>query len=241
MQKNPPDKIEEVYKFAPLDAYSRRERILIRLADWVFYLLIKLFGATTRFETEGWEHLEHLERAQSTPIYVFWHNRIFLSVYRFRRRKMVVITSQSFDGEYIARFLTRFGYGAIRGSSTRGGVKALIEMIRLMRRGLPMTFTADGPKGPKYTAKPGAVLLAKKTGSPIVVCSVEARRFFSLASWDNLQIPMPFNRAKVFVSAPIYVDENSNNEEIEKKRLEMQYQLDELVKLGEQWRDSFKN
>ena len=241
MRKNLPDKIEKVYKFAPLDAYSRRKRMTIRLADLIFYAAINLFGVTTRFETDGWEHLEKLERENIPPIYVFWHNNIFVAVYPFRRRKMVVITSQSFDGEYIARFLTRFGFGAIRGSSTRGGVKALVEMIHLMREGLPMTFTADGPKGPKYTAKPGAILLAKKTGCPVVVCSVTARRFWSLKSWDNLQIAPPFNRAKIFVSAPIYVSKEANDLEIEEKRLEMQNRLDELVELGEQWRDSFNN
>ncbi len=239
MTKNLQGKTEEVYQFAPLDAYSLRERLLIHLADWSFYLLIKIIGKTTRFEAEGWENLENLERQNIAPIYVFWHDRIFLSVYYFRFRRMVVMTSQSFDGEYIARFIGRFGFGAIRGSSTRGGVKALVEMIRLLREGLPMTFTADGPKGPRRVAKPGAILLAKKTGSPIIVCSVEPQRFWSLGSWDKMQIPKPFARAKVFVSEPFYVSKNADDAEIEKKLLEMQYRLDESVKLGKQWRDSF--
>ncbi len=239
MAKNLQSKTEAVYQFAPLDAYSLRERLLIHLADWTFYLLIKIIGGTTRFAAEGWENLEQLERQSVAPIYVFWHDRIFLSVYYFRFRSMVVMTSQSFDGEYIARFIRRFGFGAIRGSSTRGGVKALVEMIRLLRAGLPMTFTADGPKGPRYLAKPGAILLAKKTGNPIIACSVEPRKFWTLGSWDKMQIPKPFTRAQVFVSEPIYVSTDADQREIEKKRLELQYRLDESVKLGKQWRDSF--
>src|SRR5215212_8878475 len=161
-------KIREVYEFASLANYSFKERLMIRLADYAFYLMINLIGKTVRFEREGWENFEVIEQTGKVPIYTFWHNRIFLGTYFFRRRGIVVITSQSFDGEYIARFIQRFGYGAVRGSSTRGGVAALVEMIRLMRENLPMGFTIDGPKGPKYVAKIGACLLAKKTGNPLM-------------------------------------------------------------------------
>jgi lysophospholipid acyltransferase (LPLAT)-like uncharacterized protein len=231
-------KIREVYEFASLASYSLKQRWLIRLADFAFYFLIKLIGKTVRFETEDWENFEAIERAGKLPIYTFWHNRIFLGTYFFRRRGIVVITSQSFDGEYIARFIQRFGYGAVRGSSTRGGVAALVEMIRLMRAGLPMGFTIDGPKGPKYVAKIGACLLAKKTGNPLMPFSVEAEKSWHLKSWDNLQIPKPFSRARVFIAEPVYVTEDASDEALENKRRELQKSLDELVKRGEQWRES---
>jgi lysophospholipid acyltransferase (LPLAT)-like uncharacterized protein len=231
-------KIREVYQFATLAGYSFRQRLLIRLADFAFYFLINLIGKTVRFEPEGWENFEAIERAGKIPIYTFWHNRIFLGTYFFRRRGIVVITSQSFDGEYIARFIQRFGYGAVRGSSTRGGVAALVEMIRLMRAGLPMGFTIDGPKGPKYVAKIGACLLAKKTGNPMMPFAVEAEKFWSLKSWDNLQIPKPFSRARLIIAEPVYVPADASDEVLENKRLELQKSLDELVARGEQWRKS---
>jgi lysophospholipid acyltransferase (LPLAT)-like uncharacterized protein len=232
-------KIREVYRFASLDDYSLKQRWLIRLADYAFYFLINLIGKTVRFEpAEGWENFEAIERAGKLPIYTFWHNRIFLGTYFFRRRGIVVITSQSFDGEYIARFIQRFGYGAVRGSSTRGGVAALVEMIRLMRARLPMGFTIDGPKGPKYVAKIGACLLAKKTGNPLMPFAVEAEKFWQVKSWDNLQIPKPFSRARVFIAEPIYISPDAGDEALENKRLELQKSLDELVKRGEQWRES---
>lgn len=231
-------KIPEVYQFASLSGYSFKERFLIRLADFAFYFLINLIGKTVRFETEGWENFEAIERAGKVPIYTFWHNRIFLGTYFFRRRGIVVITSQSFDGEYIARFIQRFGYGAVRGSSTRGGVAALVEMIRLMKKGLPMGFTIDGPKGPKYVAKIGACLLAKKTGNPLMPFAVEAEKFWQVKSWDNLQIPKPFTRARLIIAEPIYVAADANDEILENKRQELQKSLDELVKRGEQWRKS---
>lgn len=233
--------VEKVYKFSPLSEYSLKQRLGIRVADWAFFLLIKLIGSTIRFETEGWEHFEAIEKSGKKPIYAFWHNRIFPGTYFFRDRGIVVLTSQSFDGEYIARFIQRFGYGAIRGSSSRGGAGALVEMIRHMRRGLPMAFTVDGPRGPRYEAKTGAVLLAKKTGHPIMPFVVEPAKYWTFPSWDKLQIPKPFSRVSVIIAKPLYVNGNADDEEIERVRSELQKSLDELVRRGEQWRESTTN
>lgn len=239
MEKDLKKKMQEVYQRAPLSDYSLKERLIIYLADFAFYFLIKTIGKTLRYETEGFENLEKIKKEGKLPIYAFWHNRIFPMAYFFRNQGVAVIASKSFDGEYIARFITRLGYGAIRGSSTRGGVKALVEMIRLMREGVPMAFTIDGPKGPRYVAKSGACLLAKKTGNPIISLIVECEKFWTINSWDKLQIPKPFSRAKIFVAEPIYVSSSANDIEIEKKRGELQIKLDELVKIGEQWREIF--
>ena len=230
-------KIDDVYRFAPLESYSTREKFSIRLADLIFYALIKLIGKTIKFDTEGWENFERIKRDGQVPIYAFWHNRIFLATYFFRNRRIVVITSQSFDGEYIARFIQRFGYGAVRGSSTRGGVGALVELIRLMKKGLPAGFTVDGPKGPRYVAKSGAILLAKKTGNPVMPFSVEIKNRWTLGSWDKLQIPKPFSRARVFIAEPVYVSKNADDAEIENKLAELQRKLDELTETGNHWRE----
>ena len=225
---------------ADLSAYSFKQKLIIHLAERAFYVLIKIIGKTIRYETNDWENFLQIERAGKVPIYSFWHNRIFAGTYFFRNRGIVVITSQSFDGEYIARFIQRFGYGAVRGSSTRGGVGALVEMIRLMKKGSPMGFTVDGPRGPRYTAKSGALLLAKKTGNPLMPFVVETEKHWTINSWDKLQIPKPFTRAKIFIHEPLYVANNADDAEIEIKRLELQEKLDELVANGEQWRNSIK-
>lgn len=227
---------ENIYKFAALAEYSFRERFIIRAADLAFYFLIKLIGKTLRFEVEGLQHLEKINSENKIPVYATWHNRIFPSVYFLRNQGIVVITSQSFDGEYIARFIQRFGFGAVRGSSTRGGVNALVKMIRLMRENLPMCFTVDGPKGARYVAKSGAVLLAKKTANPVLPFLIVPRGFWTINSWDKLQIPKPFTRARVYFAEPIYVESAANEAEIENKRLELQRKLDEAVGSGEQWR-----
>ena len=228
--------LERAYAFRDLSAYPVKKRLLIRAADLVFFLLIKLIGRTVRFETEGWEHWEAASQEGRLPIYTFWHNRVFLSTYFWQRRRIVVMTSQSFDGEYIARFIQRFGYGAARGSSSRGGVGAVVEMVRLMRAGCPTAFTIDGPKGPRYVAKMGAVLLAKKTGSPVLPFTITCKSFWQAKSWDAFQIPKPFTRARVLIAPPIFVPPDADEAALEEKRDELQRALDEINRRGEEWK-----
>jgi lysophospholipid acyltransferase (LPLAT)-like uncharacterized protein len=221
------ERVARAYRFAGLSGYGLRERLLIRAADLAFYLVIGALGRTARFRVEGWEHWEEAGRG-GPPIMAFWHEQIFLTTYYFRRRRIVVMTSQSFDGEYIARFIQRFGYGAARGSSTRGGVGALVEMARLVRAGCPAGFTADGPRGPRRVAKPGPLLLAKKTGRPVLPFAVNAERFWTLPSWDRLQIPRPFTAAAVRLAPPIRVPPDADDRALEHKREELQRALDAL-------------
>jgi len=226
-------RVARAYRFADLSGYGFGERLLIRAADLAFYLSIGAVGRTVRFRVEGWEHWEGANAGGRPPIYAFWHDQIFLATYYFRRRRIVVMTSRSFDGEYIARFIQRFGYGAARGSSTRGGVGALIEMARLVRAGCPAGFTADGPRGPRHVAKLGPVALAKKTGRPVLPFAVNAERCWRVGSWDRLQIPRPFTRAVVRLAPPIGVPADADERLLEEKRAELQRALELLSGPGD--------
>lgn len=233
-ERSPSANIDRAYSFNDLSAYSLKDRLIIRAADLVFFLLIKLIGRTIKFKIEGWENWEAASVDGRLPIYTFWHNRVFLSTYFWRRRRIVVMTSRSFDGEYIARFIQRFGYGAARGSSTRGATGAVVEMIRLMRAGCPTAFTIDGPKGPRYVAKMGAILLAKKTGNPILPFTITAERFWEAKkSWDGFQVPKPFTRAHVGIAPPIFVAPDADDEELKAKRDELQRALEGLDHRGD--------
>jgi lysophospholipid acyltransferase (LPLAT)-like uncharacterized protein len=229
---------ERAYAFADLSAYSLKQRLMIRAGDLLFYLLIKLVGWTARFEVEGWEHFEAASANGQVPIHAAWHECIYLGVYFWRGRRIVYMTSRSFDGEYIARFLQRFGFGAVRGSSSRGGARALIEMARLVRNGIQVGFTVDGPRGPRHVAKTGAVMLAKKTGQPILPFQVTAARRWQISSWDRMQLPLPFTRARVEISAPIYLPRDADDKAVEAKRDELQNVLDQISQHGEDWRAS---
>ena len=231
-----PEETLKVYELESLVKYSFRERLLIRIADLAFYMAIKLIGATMRWEIAGEENLDGVKADGRQPIYCLWHDRIFGGTYFLRDRGIVVITSQSLDGEYIARFLKRFGFGTVRGSSSRGGVKALVEMIRYMRHGLPMAFTVDGPRGPRYVAKTGPVILAKKTANPILAFSVECSGFWTVGSWDRMQIPKPFTRARFTFAEPIFVPADADDALLESKRMELQKSLEALVENGDVWR-----
>lgn len=228
--------VARAYKFADLSSYPWKKRILIRCADLAFFFLIKVIGRTIRWQVEGWKNWEDATRQDHVPIYTFWHNRVFLATYFWQKRRIVVMTSQSFDGEYIARFIQRFGYGAARGSTTRGGTGAIVEMVRLMRAGLPTAFTIDGPKGPRCVAKMGAVLLAKKTGQPILPFTITPQRYWEAkGSWDRAQAPFPFTRARVDIAPPILVPADADEEELAAKRDALQAVLDELDRRGLEW------
>ena len=232
------DRGERAYAFADLSAYTLKQRLMIRGADLTFYLLIKFVGRTARFEIEGWEHFAAVTKEGHVSIFAAWHECIYLGVYFWRQRRIVYMTSRSFDGEYIARFLQRFGFGAVRGSSSRGGARALIEMARLVRKGIQVGFTVDGPRGPRHVAQPGAVLLAKKTGQPILPFHVTAARRWQISSWDRMQLPLPFTRARVEIAAPIYVPDDADDVTLAAKLDELQQALEAINQRGEEWRNS---
>lgn len=234
------EQIDKVYQFKPLDGYTFKERVMIRLAGWVFYVLIKLISKTLRFETEGVDWLTDNSRSYDQPIMCVWHDRIFAGMYYLRDRGLVVMSSISFDAEYTARSIQRLGFGVIKGSSTRGGTRALVEMIRLMKHGVPTAFTIDGPRGPRYEAKPGPPLLAKRTGNPMIPLGVEVEKYWTLNSWDKFQIPKPFSRAKMFFGEPIFVNTDADDGQLEAKRMELQNALDDLVERGKEWSASLR-
>jgi lysophospholipid acyltransferase (LPLAT)-like uncharacterized protein len=241
MKGQPSDRVARVYSFADLSEYSFKDRFLIRAADLAFYFLIRFLGVTARFEVEGWEHHDRVTESGGLPIYVFWHERIMMTTYWWRNRKIVVLTSRSFDGEYIARFIQRFGYGAVRGSSTRGAAGAVLEIARLMRAGCTTCFVVDGPRGPRHVAKMGPVLLAKRVGHPIVPVTMALKRRWTMPSWDLFQVPKPFTRAKVFVAEPIYVSSDADETALENKLSELQTVLEDLDRRCEEWRDSLSS
>jgi lysophospholipid acyltransferase (LPLAT)-like uncharacterized protein len=167
--------------------------------------IISVLGRTLRWQVEGTEHYDAVIASGRQPILAFWHGRILPSTYYFRDRQIVVITSQNFDGEWIARIITRFGYGTARGSTSRGGARALVQMRRELSEGRPVAFTIDGPRGPARVAQAGAAWLAGATGQPIVPFHIEADRAWTMKSWDRAQIPKPFSTLAVAIGEPIEV------------------------------------
>jgi lysophospholipid acyltransferase (LPLAT)-like uncharacterized protein len=189
------------------------------------YRMIAALGRTLRWRTEGLEHLDAIHAHGRQPIMAFWHGRILPATYYFRRRGIVVITSENFDGEWIAGIIERFGYGTARGSTSRGGMKALLQLTRTMDEGKPAGFTLDGPRGPARVAQPGAIWLAKATGNPVVPFHLEADRHWTLNSWDRTQVPKPFSTVAISMGEPFYVPPNADDREMDGLRTSLEHRL----------------
>ena len=203
---------------------SRAKRAQVTAISTVGVPLIAGLGASLKWIVEGLEHL-HLEGGGRRPIMAFWHGRVLTAAYYFRRRGIVVMISENFDGEWIARIIQQFGFRTSRGSSSRGGQRALLKLKREMERGCPSGFAVDGPRGPARCAQPGAIWLAKLTGNPVVPFHTEASSYWTLKSWDRTQIPKPFSTIALTVGAPIDVPREADAPQLETKRVELEQSL----------------
>jgi len=189
------------------------------------YRLINALGHTLRWRVEGLHHLDAIRAAGRQPVMAFWHGRILPATFYFRRRGIVVITSEHFDGEWIARIIERFGYGTARGSTSHGGRKAMLQLVREMQQGRPAGFTLDGPRGPALVAQPGAIWLARTTGNPVLPFHLEASRHWSMRSWDRTQIPKPFSTVALVVGEPMPVPAEASDADLERWRVELEIRL----------------
>jgi lysophospholipid acyltransferase (LPLAT)-like uncharacterized protein len=226
----------QAYAFSDLSGYGLRDRILIRAADLLFYYLIRCVLPTVRWEVQGIEHLNSIYESGHRVIFTFWHACILSATWFWRNRGIVVMSSTSRDAEYTCRVIKRFGYGAARGSSARRTGRAMAEMVQCLMNGIDVAFTIDGPRGPAFVAKAGAVTLARHTGQAILPFHIAARRFISLPSWDQLEVPLPFTRAITLIAEPIFVPPHASSQEISARQAALQSALDRLRREGEAWR-----
>ena len=190
--------------------------------------LVEAIGATYRWRETGTEHLREVERQGRHPILALWHGRILSATLYFRDRGVVAMTSENFDGEWVARLMSRFGYHAARGSTSRGGARALAQLRREMASGRAAAFTVDGPRGPARVAQPGAAWLASATGNPIVPFHIEASRAWTVKSWDSHQVPKPGSVVAVAIGRPIELPPSSDEAAIELGRLAVEAALVDL-------------
>ena len=166
-------------------------------------------------------------------IFPFWHRCILAATWLYRHQHLAVMTSLSLDGEYIARVIRRLGFMPVRGSSSRGGQRALLEMVKLLAKGNAVAFTIDGPRGPRYVAKRGPVPPARLSGAAITAFYVAVERAWVLKTWDGLVIPKPFSRIYVRVARKILVQSDADDAALEHYHQEMQSALDRVTAFAE--------
>ena len=189
---------------------SPRKRAEAAAIATLGYPVVRALTSTWKWKVSGAEHVDAITQAGHHPILALWHGRILAATPYFANRGIVAMASENFDGEWIARLLGKFGYGAARGSTSRGGPAALRQLVRDVKAH-GVAFTLDGPRGPAEVAQPGAVWLARATGQPLLPFHSEAASSWTLKSWDRTQIPKPFTAVAMAIAAPIYVPRDADD------------------------------
>ncbi|HKD86760.1 MAG TPA: lysophospholipid acyltransferase family protein [Terriglobales bacterium] len=213
--------------------FTLLQRIQLTLVSWIVPLILRLIGCTLR-ATMTYEEGSIQNPDEGYPgIFPFWHRCVLPATWLYRHQHPAVMTSRSLDGEYIARVISRFGFLPVRGSSTRGGQRALLEMNKLLREGHAVAFTIDGPRGPRYVAKRGPVLLARMSGVAITAFFVAVERAWVLKTWDALMIPKPFSRIHVRFAKKIFVPPDADDVALERYHADMQAALERITAFAE--------
>ena len=187
---------------------ARRDRWLARIGT----VLLRLLAVTWRVRWANAAGLDALRAAKRAHVYVLWHGEMLPLLYAFRGRGIAILISEHGDGEIIARAAIALGYDTVRGSSSRGADRALLELTRVLTGGRIIAVTPDGPRGPRHSFAPGALIVAQRASAPLVLLRAEATRRWQLKSWDGFIIPKPFARITVHVGTPITVDATNARE-----------------------------
>lgn len=190
--------------------YSPVKAALVGFAGWA---LIGCLGATWRLRVVG-DPCPHGDARPINLLYAFWHGHLLSLVYHRRREGIRVLVSQGRDGEYITRVIHHHGFRTVRGSSSRGGFRSLLEMVSFAREGGLLAITPDGPRGPRHRVQPGVLLVAQRGRIPIVPLAVTAWPRKNLRSWDRFLVPLPFARIVVAYGAPLNIEDEGSPEEI---------------------------
>jgi hypothetical protein len=200
----------------------------VRLAGPVGRAFVAGLFSTIRITRSGAEAVDELRFSGQNVVFVFWHGQLLPLVHAHRDQGIVVLISEHADGEIITRIVVRHGFGAARGSSTRGGSRGLRELIRAARSGRDLALTPDGPRGPARELKPGALVAAKMTGLPVVPLAVGADRAWYADSWDRFMVPRPFTRVRIAYGVPRTVPRDARGARLAETAAELQAELERL-------------
>jgi lysophospholipid acyltransferase (LPLAT)-like uncharacterized protein len=212
--------------------FSLSQRLALGAISWLGYWLIRAIGSTLRVSISFEDGAQ--QTVQQRPLVAsFWHSCIIPSAYVFRGMGFRVMTSASFDGEYIARIIQKFGFVAVRGSSNHNAVSGLLGLRRAIEESWTVVFTIDGPRGPRRQVKPGPIGLARATGVPLTMFHAAIDKAWILNSWDRLMIPAPFSRVLVRFGKLIPVPPEASDEQLGRYMVELQSALDRVCEFAE--------
>lgn len=215
---------------------SRWRRMQVPIVASIVYWILRALGPTLRVEYVGVHNASQFRDAGEPAIGVFWHRCIFPAVWIWKKRGIVVLNTVNFDGQWTRRVIERLGFGTAQGSSTRGAMEGLHAMAKHLEEGRHVALTIDGPRGPRFVAKPGAVILARRTGRPISVFHIAVKWGYTFPkSWDLFRVPYPFSRVVMFVAPPIRMPADAGSEMVKAKQAEVQAALERVRDIAESW------
>src|SRR5208283_2185145 len=212
--------------------WTLRQRIVLSSIVFAGYWVIRLLGPTLRISV-SYEEGAQKTLDQRPLVASFWHSCLIPATYIFRDMGIRVMSSYSYDGEYMGRIIGKFGFVAVKGSSSRNAVRALLGLRRALEDGWTVAFTLDGPRGPRRKVKPGPVALARSSGMALTMFHTAVDKAWVLNTWDGLMIPAPFSRVLLRFGKMIPVPAQASDEDVERYTAELQSSLDRVVEFAE--------
>jgi len=203
-------------------------KISLQAVPFIFVWLLRAWFGTCRVTVHGQEFMDHIKKAGAPAIGSFWHYGVLYILYYFRGESAVAMVSASRDGEYVSRIVEKLGNQTVRGSRKKGGMQAIIKLIRAVREGHNAVLVADGSQGPARVVQAGSLMLASHTGTPVLPMAWSCSRYKRFGSWDGTALPLPFSRIDFFYGDPLLVPPDLKDNELEDYRLELEKRLNAL-------------
>jgi lysophospholipid acyltransferase (LPLAT)-like uncharacterized protein len=217
----------------PLSPFRRAQ---VPIVSGAAYAFARITGPTLRYEVLGWQHIGRVHSQNRRCVFSFWHQTIFLAMWWWRYRGVVAMTSANFDGQILGSALKKLGFDVTFGSSSHGGLRGISVLAGRLEQGHDVAFAADGPRGPRYIAKPGPVILARRSRCPIVAFHLFAERAHVFEkAWDLFQLPRPFSRVVLVIGPPIEVPDEIGRDAVERKQGDLQQALQRARETAESW------
>jgi len=212
---------------------SLSSRVEMEALALVGSTVIRCLGYSWRIGEDGVEHEARAREHSPNVIYAIWHGRLFPISFTHRNRSIHVLASRHRDGEKLGQTIRRLGFGHVRGSSTRGGARAIFDLVQQLKLGLDVGLTVDGPRGPRNVVKPGPIQIAKMSGAAILPLTSASKRHKTFSSWDAFELPYPFTKVTVRYGEPVVVAPDADADVLEAKRLELERVLNDITEASD--------
>lgn len=200
-------------------------KLIFLLIGCIGSLIVRFLVSTLRVRVEGDEKMREFRRRGQKVIYTFWHGQMLILTYTHRYQDIHILISDHRDGEIIAQVTRRLGFSSVRGSTTHGSVKAVLNILTKLNNRYDIAITPDGPLGPRWKVQQGVIYIAQKTGLPIIPVASGTNRFWELETWDCFRVPKPFSSALLLYGDPVFVPDDAGKEGIQIKIAELEEKL----------------